>query len=102
MSIDLPEESEDLQTHINLVVGANNKQYYPLICSHCDKELIEIFVKDYTEITKSYAANCPHCGDKTFKRKITGKYIIMLKPDVMLLDIEEDESSVNFKLGEVK
>ena len=95
-------ENNQIETNINVVIGLHNKEYYPLVCSHCDKELIEVFVTEPTEKTKVFTTNCPACGDKSFGKKITGKYIFMVKPDFVLLDIEEDEDKVNFKIGEPK
>lgn len=95
-------EKEDLTTPINYTIGKDNREYVGLVCSHCDTELLEIYVRDQTAPECTFTANCPLCGDKTFKKKANTAYILVPKRCICIMDIIETDGNIHIKLGELK
>lgn len=46
-------------------------------CSSCKIELAEIWmIRPSAPITSDIVAECPHCGDKSFKINVSGQYCL--------------------------
>lgn len=92
-------EASELQINIDYLIGAHNKKYYPIICSHCDRELLELYSKNDNDVERTYHANCPYCNNESFKRKMEGRYIVVPKPNILILDVLDEVEYTKFTLG---
>ncbi len=72
-----------------------------IVCSNCNKPLVEIWViRPNAPIKSEIVAKCCHCGDKSFKMSVAGQYCIgNLESGVTkLADITTDMKEVNGQL----
>jgi DNA-directed RNA polymerase subunit RPC12/RpoP len=73
--------------------GMAYEEHHVLECSACEAPLAEIVVvRKNPDIEMTYAARCPHCGDRSFNKKICG-LIVLGHTDYTLRERIETEMS---------
>ena len=66
-----------------------------LDCSACGVELANIVIKSENEDLKwEIYAECPHCGDKSYRKKFTGVFGIVDTDSTKIVDVETLSNNV--------
>jgi hypothetical protein len=106
MSASLDMKQRDLENH--KFRGLADHGRHPLDCTACGAPLAEILLVDpQIPVTFSYRADCPHCGDHSFTKEVTGQ-IYLVSNEYTVCDGHRDplpgepEGVVYLKTSKVK
>lgn len=65
----------DLENH--KFKGVSYEAEHALACSACEAPLVRIVVvRSDCDVEMNYAARCPHCGDRSFSKKVKGMIVL--------------------------
>jgi hypothetical protein len=82
----------DLEKHV--FKNLSNQGEHVLECSACGAPLVNIMVTDATgPVETLYAARCPHCGDRSFNKRIKGNIIVGRTDYTFWVDCGPEQSS---------
>lgn len=80
----------------NLVDG----EHVILECSNCGCPLVDLWVvMPHSKITFEYQAGCPHCGDKSFKKTVSGKLHTGYTDYTFFKETKMEDNTVFFEMS---
>lgn len=88
---DLNLTKRDLEKHV--FKGMAIEERHVLACSACEAPLAEIVVVRKSEAEMGYAARCPHCGDRSFEKKIKGLIVMGHTDYTLRVSVEPEINS---------
>jgi Zn finger protein HypA/HybF involved in hydrogenase expression len=75
----------------------------PLNCSNCEAPLINI-IENHPEqnVTWAFRAECPHCGDKSYKQEVHGAFVIGSTEYTHMVDYDASVNPIIVKTEKIK
>lgn len=70
---------------------------YKIDCSSCDAPLAKILVTRDTGTVNNIIVECPHCGDRSFKKKIVGDYYLVPTIYTSVVNIIDSDNVIVMK-----
>ena len=68
-----------------------NGEHVILQCSMCNKKLCDIWItQPHLKVETEIYANCGHCGDRSYQKKIKGKFHIGIIDGTGITNISHD------------